>query len=169
MKSFIGCDPGLRGAIAIVNERAELISCFDMPVREIRGVKTATVKNEVNPSELVAQLDPGPLYDLEYGIIERVGTRPRQGIASAFGFGDSFGAARSVLECACAGRIGEARPADWKRDLGLETLDKDASIEKAKKLVSGSEQFLTRKKDHDRAEAILLAWMALKRWKNGKR
>jgi len=166
MKLFIGCDPGLKGAIAVIDERANIVKCFDMPVRKIKGVKSATVKNEIATSELFNTLASESMHTYEYAIIERVGTRPGQGIASAFGFGDSFGVARAVLEIYC--ELGESRPADWKKELGLLTLDKDASMAKALKLIAGSAEFLKRKKDHDRAEAMLLAWMALKRWKNGK-
>jgi len=166
MKLFIGCDPGLSGAIAVIDEHCQVIDCFDMPVRRIKGVKAATVKNEIDPRVIAERLVPTPMCSYEYAIIERVGTRPGQGIASAFGFGDSFGAARSVIELHC--NLGEARPADWKKELGLQNLDKDASMDKARRLIMGSDEFLTRKKDHDRAEAMLLAWMALKRWRDGK-
>lgn len=54
------------------------------------------------------------------------------------------------------------KPAVWKKALGLNKKDKDASIKKAIELFPEMESKLARKKDHDRAEALLLAYYGKK-------
>jgi hypothetical protein len=49
--------------------------------------------------------------------------------------------------------------------MGLDA-DKSGSVDRAIKLFPESEKYLTRKKDHGRAEAILLAWFA---WKHARK
>jgi hypothetical protein len=91
-------------------------------------------------------------------VVERVSSRPGQGIASAFGFGVGFGPILSVLQTL---RLPlELMPAVWKRGMGLGS-DKKAALDKARLLFPDAELHLAK---HDgRAEALLIAQYALTR------
>jgi hypothetical protein len=55
------------------------------------------------------------------------------------------------------------QPAAWKRAAGLPAgAPKAASIEAARRLLPGSAPHLTRAKDHNRADALLIAMYALR-------
>lgn len=155
LKCFIGVDPGLTGAIAVIDDQGAVLGLLDMPVREIRGVKTATVKNEVDAGALHRWLLPLTAGRDALASIERVGSRPGQGLASTFSLGDSFGAARAVLSC-CSRSVLDIKPQEWKKSLSV-TDDKSTSLELARRLFPTAERMLKRKRDHGRAEALLIA------------
>lgn len=147
----IGIDPGLTGAVAIL-ENGKFRALFDMPT-SIKG-GTGKVKYEVLPSALKRRiLENVPADSARKAIIERVNSRPGQGAATTFSLGDSFGAARTVLAC-CNIPYVEVTPASWKKNYNLSS-DKEQSRALASKLFPEAELHL--KKHHDRAEAILMA------------
>jgi crossover junction endodeoxyribonuclease RuvC len=90
------------------------------------------------------------------GIIEHVSAAPGQGVSSAFNFGKTYGTLRTALK-ACEVPFRTVTPAEWKRALKLPGLDKSASLEMARELWPEATCF-SRAKDHNRAEAALLAY-----------
>jgi crossover junction endodeoxyribonuclease RuvC len=148
----IGIDPGLTGAIAIIHEDGVLLE--DMPALQVgRGV----VKREVNGAALAHILRPY-IHDSQ-AVLERTSARPGQGVASMFSMGVSRGVVLGVL-----GALGipfiEAAPTTWKRAYGLSGKDKSASRHEAIKLFPKLAVFLKHERDHNRAEALLLAqWL----------
>ncbi|MEI6737786.1 MAG: hypothetical protein WCL29_04825 [Pseudomonadota bacterium] len=155
MTVFIGIDPGaVSGAIAAIDERGRYVGVFDMPT--VATSKTATVKSQVNPLALSAILiglkERG---DAVLVAIERVASRPGQGVASTFGFGDSCGCIRAVVALRLI-PCEFVTPQAWKRPYGLDS-DKELARAKAIQLFPEAAQFLARKKDTGRAEALLLA------------
>lgn len=95
------------------------------------------------------------------GVIEQVMPRPDDGVVQAMRFGEAYG----VLRCAMAAAgayYTTAHPARWKRDMGLWREEKDVSRHLAMKLCPAAIPFLARKKDHGRAEAILLGLWAIR-------
>lgn len=144
------------------------VRVIDIPTRPIAGAAKARVKREADPAALNAETR-GALVDmsgsLEAVMIERVGSRPRQGAATTFSLGDSFGAIRAVLEALVSdpGQVQYVIPAVWKRSAGLDPgAHKQESVSRACQLCPAMVEHLRRKKDHDRAEAFLLAWLAAK-------
>ena len=81
---------------------------------------------------------------------------PRQGVASGFKYGRAVGAIEAALAlCAIPTEIIE--PAVWKRYWHLPGKDKEAARQKALQLFPGAHAMLARKRDHGRAEAMLIA------------
>jgi crossover junction endodeoxyribonuclease RuvC len=88
--------------------------------------------------------------------LENVHSMPREGVSSAHKFGRCWGAVDGVL-----GALGIATnlvtPQKWKRDAGLIGRDKDAGRLLALRLFPSLAGELKRKKDHGRADALLIA------------
>lgn len=149
----IGIDPGLSGAIAILNDDGVIESLRDLPI--IRDAKLAWVDGSELQSIIMAALRGRTAV----AMIERVSSMPAQGIASAFQFGVGFGSILAVVQTMHI-RIELVTPAVWKRAYGL-SKDKDASLFKARLLFPLAELHL--KKHDGRAEALLIAHYGLSR------
>ena len=81
---------------------------------------------------------------------------PRQGASSGFKFGRATGAIEAAI--ALSGLPVEiVEPSVWKRALRLPGKDKEAARQRALELFPGAHSLLARKRDHGRAEAILIA------------
>lgn len=148
MTLTIGIDPGLTGAIAAIDSDAQLILCADLPV--IRSGKLAWIDaNEL--TGLLMQCCGGRSAQI---LLERAQSMPGQGVSSTFTTGVVLG---SIL-AACqriAVPLHLVTAAVWKRSMGL-TSNKTASLDKARLLFPTAE--LDRVKDHNRSEALLLAY-----------
>ncbi len=144
-KSFCiaGFDPGISGSVSFyLPEHPELISAEDMPV--VNGeVDVATLAGRIK------QMSP------DLAIIERVGAMPKQGVASTFKFGASYGAVLGVIGAlAIPSRL--LTPTAWKKHFNLSS-EKEQSRALALRLWPARAELFERKKDHGRAEASLLA------------
>ena len=87
--------------------------------------------------------------------VERVASRPGEGVASSFKFGQAFGSIKATVRLARL-PLHLPTPAQWKRKHGL-SKDKEASRRLALDLFPSLAERLRRKKDADRAEALLIA------------
>lgn len=149
-----GIDPGVTGAVAcLVNGVVHGIE--DIPVR-FEG--SGAVRRKLDSAGLASivrgwRVQVGP--DDELAIVERVGSMPGQGVASTFSLGHSAGAIEGVLQ-ALGIRLQLVPPQSWKRALGIGK-DKAKSGAKASLMYPGSAEYWRRVKDHNRAEALLLA------------
>jgi len=149
----IGIDPGLSGAVAILDAAGCIETVRDLPI--IRDAKLAWVDGSELQSIIMAALHGRT----GTAIIERVSSMPAQGIASAFQFGVGFGSILSVLQ-ALHLPLEFVTPAVWKRSYGL-SKDKHASLDKARLLFPMADLRLAK---HDgRAEALLIAHYGLTR------
>jgi hypothetical protein len=139
----LGVDPGISGAIAFFFPVApDRVAAEDMPI----------VAGEVDCATLAARiLQMGPAL----AVVERVASMPKQGVASTFKFGASYGAVRGVL-AALQIRVHLVAPAVWKKHFRLDS-DKEKARALALRLFAASPEHFSRKKDHGRAEASLLA------------
>ena len=151
----VGVDPGLSGAVGVLQD-GRFVAVEDMPV-VIKGA--GVVKNEVSPAALLAVLrERVPPVDSVAAVIERVSSRPGEGVASSFSLGDSFGVARAVLSVARV-ELTYVTPAQWKKHFKL-TADKELSRALALRLFPEAAYSLRFKKHDGRAEALLLArWL----------
>ncbi len=89
-------------------------------------------------------------------VVEHVNAMPGQGVTSMFNFGQSFG----VLKGICSAMqlpMYFVRPAKWKRYFNLINSEKDASRTKAIQIFPYISERLSRKKDSNKADAILIA------------
>jgi crossover junction endodeoxyribonuclease RuvC len=107
---------------------------------------------EVDCATLAARIiQMGPAL----AVIERVAAMPKQGVSSTFKFGQSYGAIRGVL-AALRIQTHVVSPAVWKRYFRLDS-DKEKSRSLALRTFPKTPQHFARKRDHNRAEASLLA------------
>ena len=89
-------------------------------------------------------------------VVEQVSAMPGQGVTSMFNFGQSFG----VIKGICAAMqlsIFFVRPAKWKKYFGLINTEKDASRTKAIEMYPKLSSQLSKKKDVNKSDAILIA------------
>jgi crossover junction endodeoxyribonuclease RuvC len=143
----IAIDPGLTGAIAAIDSDAQLVLCADLPV--IRDNKLAWIDSNDLTGLFLECLHGRPVRIT----LERSQAMPRQGVSSTFTTGVVMG---SIL-AACqriAAPLTLVTAAVWKRSMGLDS-SKTVSLDKARLLFPTAD--LDRKKDHNRAEALLLA------------
>tara|TARA_B100000780_G_scaffold185613_1_gene130356 strand:- start:1472 stop:1963 length:492 start_codon:yes stop_codon:yes gene_type:complete len=149
---IIGIDPGLSGAIAIL-EDSKIKELFDMPVMP-DGKKN---KRQLN-SALLVKLIKDNIQNLEdtVMVVEQVNAMPGQGVTSMFNFGQTFGAIKGI--CAALGLpIFLVRPAKWKKHFELINSSKDASRTKAIEMYPSFSEQLSKKKDVNKSDAILIA------------
>jgi crossover junction endodeoxyribonuclease RuvC len=149
---IIGIDPGLSGGIAIL-ENNKVLGIFDMPVMP-EGKKN---KRQLNSAQLVKLLKENILENEEVSVIvEQVNAMPGQGVTSMFNFGQTFGAIKGV--CAALGlSIFFVRPSKWKKHFELINSSKDSSRTKAIEMYPSLSSELSRKKDVNKSDAILIA------------
>ena len=122
----IGIDPGLSGAIAIL-ENNKVLNLFDIPVMS-EGKKN---KRQLNSALLVSLLKENIKNDEEVAVVvEQVNAMPGQGVTSMFNFGQTFGAIKGI--CAALDLpIFFVRPSKWKNIFELINSSKDSSRTKA--------------------------------------
>lgn len=170
----LGIDIGLSGALAVVRGD-QLLGMEDMPTREKPG--TSMVRREIDPKALraaVLRLCDGSKDEAIAVSLEHVfalgpaagGGGKSHGSAGAFSLGETRGSIRTVLELLGLNPEWVA-PQTWKRRYGLiapkgENVDKNASRLKALELYPSAD--LARVKDHNRAEAILIARFGYERF-----
>ena len=149
---IIGIDPGLSGAIAIL-EQKKVKDIYDMPVMP-EGKKN---KRQLNSAQLVKLLKDNFDKKEEISVVvEQVNAMPGQGVTSMFNFGQTFGAIKGV--CAALGLpIFFVRPAKWKKHFELINSSKDASRTKAIEMYPAISDQLSKKKDVNKSDAILIA------------
>jgi crossover junction endodeoxyribonuclease RuvC len=149
---IIGIDPGLSGAIAILEDN-KIKNLFDMPVMP-EGKKN---KRQLNSAQLVKLITDSISKDEEVSVVvEQVNAMPGQGVTSMFNFGQTFGAIKGI--CAAMGLpIYFVRPSKWKKHFELINSSKDASRTKAIEMYPSISDRLSRKKDVNKSDAILIA------------
>ena len=151
---IIGIDPGLSGAIAIL-ENNKVLSIFEMPVmsegkKNKRQVNGAQIYNEIS-----SRIKNYNINDIKV-VIEQVSAMPGQGVTSMFNFGQSFGVLKGICS-AMQISMYFVRPAKWKKYFNLINSQKDASRTKAIQIFPYISSQLSKKKDANKADAILLA------------
>ena len=149
---IIGIDPGLSGAIAIL-ENNKVLNTFDIPVMS-EGKKN---KRQLNSALLVNLLKENINKDEEVAVVvEQVNAMPGQGVTSMFNFGQTFGALKGIC-AALELPIFFVRPSKWKKYFELINSSKDASRTKAIEMYPKLSNQLSKKKDVNKSDAILIA------------
>ena len=149
---IIGIDPGLSGAIAILEDR-KVLEIFDMPVMA-EGKKN---KRQLNSAQLV-NIIKSNLEDADNTavVVEQVNAMPGQGVTSMFNFGQTFGAIKGVC-AALKLPIFFVRPSKWKKHYELINSSKDSSRTKVIEMYPSLANQLSKKKDVNKSDAILIA------------
>ena len=149
---IFGIDPGVSGAISVL-ENKKVIEVFDMPTM-IDGKKN---KKQVNGSQVTNIIKERIKDDKEIiVVVEHVNAMPGQGVTSMFNFGQSFGVIKGVCS-ALNVPIHFVRPTKWKKHFNLIKTNKDASRTKVIQVYPEISSQLSRKKDVNKADAILIA------------
>ena len=151
---IIGIDPGISGSICFF-EDGKILDVFEMPTM-IDGKKN---KKQVNGSQIFNEISKR-IIGIETRnirvVIEQVSAMPGQGVTSMFNFGQSFG----ILKGICSAMqlpMYFVRPAKWKKYFGLIKSKKDASRTRAIEIFPYFSSQLSKKKDSNKADAILIA------------
>ena len=151
---IIGIDPGISGSICFFQD-GKIIDVVEMPTMT-EGKKN---KKQVNGSqifnEILFRIKKLDKKDVKV-IIEQVSAMPGQGVTSMFNFGQSFG----ILKGICSAMqlpMYFVRPATWKKYFNLINSEKDASRTRAIEIFPYFSGQLSRKKDSNKADAILIA------------
>ena len=150
----IGIDPGISGSICFFQD-GKIIDVVEMPTmiegkKNKKQVNGSQIFNEI--SERIKKIDK---KDIKV-IIEQVSAMPGQGVTSMFNFGQSYG----ILKGICSAMqlpMYFVRPAKWKKYFNLINSEKDASRTKAIEVFPYFSSELSRKKDSNKADAILIA------------
>ena len=151
---IIGIDPGITGSICFFQD-GKIIDVVEMPNMP-EGKKN---KKQVNGAqiyyEISLRIKDTKKEDIKV-VIEQVSAMPGQGVTSMFNFGQSFG----ILKGICSAMqlpMYFVRPAKWKKYFNLINSEKDASRTKAIEVLPYFSSELSRKKDSNKADAILIA------------
>ena len=151
---IIGIDPGLSGSICFLID-GKILDVIEMPTMA-EGKKN---KRQVNGSQVFNEITK---RTKEYQknqvrvVIEQVSAMPGQGVTSMFNFGQSFG----VLKGVCTAMqlpMYFVRPAKWKKYFNLINSEKDTSRTRAIEIFPSFSSSLSKKKDSNKADAILIA------------
>ena len=150
---IIGIDPGISGSICFFKD-GKILEVIEMPVMT-EGKKN---KKQVNGAQIYNEfLKRINKKDDEIRVvIEQVSAMPGQGVTSMFNFGQSFG----ILKGICSAMqlpMFFVRPAKWKKYFNLINSQKDASRTRAIEIFPYFSTQLSKKKDSNKADAILIA------------
>ena len=149
---IFGIDPGISGAISVL-ENKKIIEVFDMPTmidgkknkRQVNGAQvTNIIKEKLNSNKETVV------------VVEHVNAMPGQGVTSMFNFGQSFGVIKGICS-ALSLPIHFVRATKWKKHFNLIKTNKDASRTKVIEAYPEISSQLSRKKDANKADAILIA------------
>ena len=149
--NLVGIDPGISGAISILRD-GNISMVVDMPTMA-EGTKS---KKQINAAELANILTKENISHEDRVILENVSAMPGQGVTGMFSFGQSFGVIKGICS-AMELPIYYVRPAKWKKYFNLINSEKDASRTKVIEMHPKISHKLSRKKDNNKADAILIA------------
>ena len=162
---IFGIDPGVSGAICVLEGgEGRIIEVYEMPTmidgkknkRQVNGAEVTNIfkKELINENNRIKSSEN---YEkIAKVVVEHVTAMPGQGVTSMFNFGQSFG----VIKGICAALklpIYFVRPTKWKKHFNLIKTNKDASRTKVIEAYPNISSKLSRKKDSNKADAILIA------------
>ncbi len=151
---IIGIDPGISGSICFF-EDGKILDVLEMPTMT-EGKKN---KKQVNGAqiynEIITRINKFDKENVRV-VIEQVSAMPGQGVTSMFNFGQSFGMIKGICS-AMQLPMFFVRPAKWKKYFNLLNSEKDASRTRAIEIFPYFSTQLSKKKDSNKADAILIA------------
>jgi len=151
---IIGIDPGISGSICFF-EDGKILDVIEMPTmnegkKNKRQVNGAQIYNEITD-----RINKLQRQDVRV-VVEQVSAMPGQGVTSMFNFGQSFGIIKGICS-AMQLPLYFVRPAKWKKYFNLIKSEKDASRTRAIEIFPYFSSQLSKKKDSNKADAILIA------------
>lgn len=144
IEAFVGIDPGASGAVALIGDDVALVE--DWPGDPVAAA-------DLLRSWLVH-------YNVKLCALERVASRPGQGVSSVFTFGTNYGTWQGLLSALSIPYV-MPTPQAWQKGL---IVPSDGQDSKSRSLAVARRLFpcvdLHRKSDHGKADALLLAVFA---------
>ena len=151
---IIGIDPGISGAICFF-EDGQVKEVIDMPVMAEGKKNKRQINGPQTYNEILKRINKFQKKDIIV-VIEQVSAMPGQGVTSMFNFGQSFGVLKGICSAMQLSMF-FIRPAKWKKYFGLIKTEKDASRTKVIEMFPYISSELSRKKDSNKADAVLIA------------
>jgi len=151
---IIGIDPGISGAICFF-EDGQVKEIIDMPVMADGKKNKRQINGPQTYNEISKRINKFPKKDVIV-VIEQVSAMPGQGVTSMFNFGQSFGVLKGICSAMQLSMF-FIRPAKWKKYFGLIKTEKDASRTRVIEIFPYISSELSRKKDSNKADAVLIA------------
>ena len=151
---IIGIDPGISGSICFFKD-GKILDVIEMPVMN-EGKKN---KKQVNGAQIYNEISKriNKIHKEDVRVVvEQVSAMPGQGVTSMFNFGQSFGIIKGICS-AMQLSLFFVRPAKWKKYFNLINSEKDASRTRAIEIFPYFSSQLSKKKDSNKADAILIA------------
>jgi Holliday junction resolvasome RuvABC endonuclease subunit len=148
---ILGCDPGVRGGLAIVavndGAAAQLVDVIDIAVAGVGAKERVDV---LAIRTWIQQHKPDFTY------IERAQAMPKQGASSGFKYGRAVGAIEAVIT-SCNVPLTIIEPTAWKKFHRLHGKDKEGGRQRALQLFPSAHALFNLKRHHNRADAALIA------------
>ena len=160
---IIAIDPGINGAICFF-ENGEVKDVLEMPTMAEGKKNKRQVNGRQIYNEISSRIENYNLSNINV-VVEQVSAMPGQGVTSMFNFGQSFG----VIKGICAAMqlpVFFVRPTKWKKYFELINTQKDASRTKATELFPNFSNKMSKKKDANKADAILIGRYFLDHYNN---
>ena len=151
---IIGIDPGISGAICFFEE-GQVKEIIDMPVMADGKKNKRQINGPQVYNEILKRINNFPKKDIMV-VIEQVSAMPGQGVTSMFNFGQSFGVLKGICSAMQLSMF-FIRPAKWKKYFGLIKTEKDASRTKVIEIFPYISSELSKKKDSNKADAVLIS------------
>ena len=151
---IIGIDPGISGAICFFKD-GEIVDIIDMPTMAEGKKNKRQVNGNQIYNEIITRIENIPKKNV-YVVVEHVSAMPGQGVTSMFNFGQSFGVIKGICS-AMQLSLNFVRPAKWKKYFNLIKTEKEASRAKAIEIFPYISSKLSKKKDTNKADSILIA------------
>ena len=151
---IIGIDPGISGAICFF-EDGQVREILEMPTMADGKKNKRQVNGPQIYNEIFLRITKFSKKDI-FVVIEQVSAMPGQGVTSMFNFGQSFGVLKGICS-AMQISMHFVRPAKWKKYFGLIKTEKDASRTKVIEIFPYISAQLSKKKDSNKADAVLIA------------
>jgi crossover junction endodeoxyribonuclease RuvC len=153
--NYIGIDPGLSGAVVVIDDD-QYITFYDTPTFTVKsGKKNKRHYNIVSMADIITYHSEGAQV-----VLEKVHAMPGQGVSSMFTMGEGLGIWKGIVT-ALKLPLTMVPPQTWKKVM-MEGMgrEKEASLIRALQLFPNYGHMLSRKKDVDRADALLMAeWL----------
>ena len=151
---IIGIDPGISGAICFFKD-GKIIDVIDMPTMASGNKNKKQINSSQIFNEISLRIENYKSENINV-VVEQVSAMPGQGVTSMFNFGQAFG----ILKGICSAMhlpVYYVRPAKWKKYFNLINSEKDASRTRAIEIFPYFSSQLSKKKDNNKADAILIA------------
>jgi hypothetical protein len=167
---ILAVDPGVGGCFSLLNIATGAVEFFDMPV--IRCIDREGRKSTLIDEERIASLIRSfATPNIACVVVERQQAFHKGSCSSAFKLAYGYGLIVGIVRAtpALALRLEVVKPQIWKRDLGLVRAEdettcqfKERSRQLGLRLFPGASDQLSRKKDENRAESLLIGEWARK-------